>query len=47
MVRMMRSANLIGTRTGAYLRVITERYRLIMTREWSGEIVERLRDAVR
>ncbi|HEY0936103.1 MAG TPA: chromosome partitioning protein ParB [Trebonia sp.] len=47
-VRMMRAADLIGTRTEAeaYLRVITERYRLILAHEWSDEIVERLRGKV-
>jgi hypothetical protein len=48
-VRMMRDADLIGTRTEAeaYLRVATERYRLILAHEWSDEIVERLRGKVR
>jgi hypothetical protein len=48
-VRMMRTADLIGTRTEAeaYLRVATERYRLILAHEWSDEIVERLRGKVR
>jgi hypothetical protein len=48
-VRMMRSADLIGTRTEAeaYLLVATERYRLILAHEWSDEIVERLRGKVR
>lgn len=48
-VRMLRAADLIGTRTEAeaYLRVAAERYRLILTHEWSDEIVERLRDAIR
>jgi hypothetical protein len=47
-VRMMRAAGLIGGRTDAeaYLRVITERYRLILAHEWSDEIVERLRGKV-
>ena len=48
-VRMMRAADLIGTRTEAeaYLRVAAERYRLILAHEWSDEIVERLRGKVR
>jgi hypothetical protein len=48
-VRMLRAADLIGTRTEAeaYLRVATERYRLIMTHEWNDEIVERLRGKIR
>jgi hypothetical protein len=48
-VRMMRDADLIGQRTEAeaYLRVATERYRLILAHEWSDEIVERLRGKVR
>lgn len=46
-VRMMRAADLIGncTEAEAYLRVATERYRLILAHEWSDEIVERLRDS--
>ena len=48
-VRMLRAADLIGTRTEAeaYLRVAAERYRLILAHEWSDEIVERLRGKVR
>jgi hypothetical protein len=48
-VRMMRSAGLIGSRTEAeaYLRVASERYRLILAHEWSDDIVERLRDKIR
>jgi len=48
-VRMMRAAGLVGSRTEAeaYMRVAAERYRLIMTHEWNDEIVERLRDAIR
>jgi hypothetical protein len=48
-VRMLRTADLIGARTEAeaYLRVAAERYRLIMTHEWSDEIVERLRNSIR
>lgn len=48
-VRMLRAADLIGTRTEAeaYLLVAAERYRLILAHEWSDEIVERLRGKVR
>jgi ParB-like nuclease domain len=48
-VRMLRSAGLVGGRTEAeaYLRVASERYRLILAHEWSDEIVERLRDKIR
>jgi hypothetical protein len=48
-VRMLRTADLIGSRTEAeaYQRVARERYRLIRTHEWNDEIVERLRKEVR
>jgi hypothetical protein len=48
-VRMMRAADLIGSRTEAeaYLRVAAERYRLIMTHEWNDEIIDRLRRKIR
>jgi hypothetical protein len=48
-VRMMRAADLIGSRTEAeaYMRVAAERYRLIMTHEWNDEIIERLRRKIR
>ncbi len=48
-VRMLRAADLIGTRTEAeaYMRVAAERYRLIMTHEWNDEIIERLRRKIR
>jgi hypothetical protein len=44
-VRMLRTAHLIGSRTEAeaYMRVAAERYRLILTHEWNDEIIERLR----
>jgi hypothetical protein len=44
-VRMLRSADLIGngTEAEAYMRVAAERYRLIMTHEWSDDVIERLR----
>jgi hypothetical protein len=48
-VRLMQSAGLVGdsTEAAAYLRVATERYRLILAHEWSDEIVERLRAKIR
>jgi hypothetical protein len=48
-VRMLRSAELIGCRTEAeaYLRVARERYRLMRTHEWNDEVIERLRREIR
>ena len=48
-VRMLRAADLIGSRTEAeaYMRVAAERYRLIMTHEWNDEVIERLRRKIR
>ena len=48
-VRIMRAADLIGSRTEAeaYMRVAAERYRLIRTHEWNEEIIERLRRKLR
>jgi hypothetical protein len=48
-VRMMRAADLIGSRTEAeaYMRVAAERYRLIMTHDWNDEVIERLRQTIR
>ena len=48
-VRMLRAADLIGSRTEAeaYQRVARERYRLIRTHEWSDEVIERLRREVK
>jgi len=48
-VRMMRAADLIGSRTEAeaYMRVAAARYRLIMTHDWNDEIIERLRRKIR
>ena len=48
-VRMLRAADLIGSRTEAeaYQRVARERYRLIRTHEWSDEVIERLRREIR
>ncbi len=44
-VRMLREADLVGTRTEAeaYLRIAFERYRLMRTHEWNDEVIERLR----
>jgi hypothetical protein len=44
-VRMLRAADLLGTRTDAeaYMAVAAERYRLIRTHEWTDAVVERLR----
>ena len=48
-VRMLRGADMIGSRTEAeaYMRIASERYRLIRTHEWNDEIIERLRRKVR
>jgi len=48
-VRMMRAADLVGSRTEAeaYMRVAAERYRLIKVHEWNEEIIERLRREIR
>jgi hypothetical protein len=48
-VRMMRAADLIGSRTEAeaYMRVAAERYRLIKVHEWNEEIIERLRREIK
>jgi len=35
------------TDTDAYMRIVTERYRLLRTHDWSGEVLERLRSAER
>jgi len=45
-VRMLREADLLGTGTEAeaYLRVATERYRLMRTHEWNDEVIRRLRE---
>jgi hypothetical protein len=46
-VKMLREADLLGdgTEAEAYMRVAAERYRLILTHEWSDEIIQRLRAA--
>jgi hypothetical protein len=43
-VRMLRAADLIGghTEAEAFLRVAAERYRLIMTHDWTNDVIERL-----
>jgi len=48
-VRMLRAADLIGSRTEAeaYLRVAAERYRLIKVHDWNEEVIERLRRTIR
>ena len=48
-VRMLRTAGLIGSRTEAeaYMRVAAERYRLILTHDWNDEVIERLRRTIR
>ncbi|MDQ1423987.1 MAG: hypothetical protein QOD72_1485 [Acidimicrobiaceae bacterium] len=44
-VKMLRDADLLGsgTEAEAYMRVAAERYRLILTHEWSDEVIQRLR----
>jgi hypothetical protein len=44
-VRMLHAADLIGTGTDAeaYMRVASQRYRLMRTHEWNDEIIDRLR----
>jgi len=48
-VRMLHAAHLVGpgTEAEAYLRVASERYRLILTHDWNDEVIERLRKRVR
>jgi hypothetical protein len=48
-VRMLRAADLVGSRTEAeaYMRVAAERYRLILTHDWNDEVIERLRRKIR
>ena len=48
-VGMMREEDLIGdgTETDSYLRVASERYRLLRTHEWNDEVIERLRSELR
>ena len=44
-VRMLRAADLVGPGTDAeaYMRVASQRYRLMRTHEWNDEVIERLR----
>jgi hypothetical protein len=48
-VRMLRTADLIGSRTEAeaYMFIASERYRLIRSHEWNDEVIERLRGQAR
>jgi hypothetical protein len=48
-VAMLREADLIGkgTDADAYMRVSSERYRLMRTHEWSDEVIDRLRRELR
>jgi hypothetical protein len=48
-VAMLREADLIGkgTDADAYMRVASERYRLMRTHEWNDEVIERLRRELR
>jgi hypothetical protein len=48
-VEMLREADLIGdgTPADAYLRVASERYRLMRTHEWNDDVIERLRQELR
>lgn len=48
-VRMLRTADLIGSRTEAeaYMCIASERYRLIRSHEWSDEVIGRLRAEVK
>ncbi|MGZ7013789.1 MAG: chromosome partitioning protein ParB, partial [Acidimicrobiales bacterium] len=45
-VRMLHEADLLGSSTEAeaYLRVTSERYRLIRTHEWNDDVIRRLRE---
>jgi hypothetical protein len=45
-VAILRDADLIGrreTETDAYLRLSSERYRIMRTHEWTDEAIERVR----
>jgi hypothetical protein len=48
-VAMLREADLIGkgTDADAYMRVASERYRLMRTHDWSDQVIERLRRELR
>jgi len=47
-LRMLRAADLIGSRTDAeaYLRVTRERYQLMRTHDWNDEVIARLRSEI-
>jgi hypothetical protein len=47
-VSMAREADLIGdgTETEAYMRIVSERYRLLRTHAWNDEVLQRLADGV-
>jgi hypothetical protein len=44
-VEMLKEADLIGdgTATDAYLRIASERFRLLRTHEWNDDVIARLR----
>jgi hypothetical protein len=48
-VRMLHAVDLVGSGTDAeaYMRVATQRYRLMRTHEWNDEVIDRLRREVR
>jgi hypothetical protein len=48
-VKMLKEADLIGSSTDAeaYLRLTSERYRLILTHEWNDDVIRRLREPPR
>ncbi|HEY1672867.1 MAG TPA: chromosome partitioning protein ParB [Streptosporangiaceae bacterium] len=48
-VRMLHAADLIGAGTDAeaYMRVASQRYRLMRTHEWNDQVIERLRQELR
>jgi hypothetical protein len=48
-VRMLHAADLIGSGTDAeaYMRVASQRYRLMRTHEWNDDVIERLRQELR
>ena len=45
---MAREADLIGddTETEAYMRIVSERYRLLRTHAWNDEVLQRVVDGV-
>jgi hypothetical protein len=47
-VAMLREAGLVGsgTETEAYMRIVTERYRLLRTHAWNDGVLARLREAM-